>query len=121
MVRIRADTNAKHYNQALVDVFFQDAEKKIRQTGVKSSRIVNDTLKDMVGSFKGTVMALDEGFAGSDAVLAAAVWRNLATRDEDVGGVERVTAYVRAQLRRLDMVEIEKLVAGEFVFDPIDF
>ncbi|KAJ1803963.1 Ubiquinol cytochrome-c reductase assembly protein Cbp3, partial [Coemansia sp. RSA 2598] len=36
MVRIRADPDAKHYNQGLIDAFFRDTEAKIRKSGVKS-------------------------------------------------------------------------------------
>ncbi|KAI8321687.1 hypothetical protein GQ54DRAFT_176025 [Martensiomyces pterosporus] len=120
MVRIRADPSAKYYNQELVDCFFRDAEKKIRNSGIKSSRIVNDTLKDLVSSFKGTVMSLDEGFAKSDAVLAAAIWRNLVPVDEKVLQIDAITQYVRSQLAKLDQCDAEQLKAGNFSFDPIE-
>ncbi|KAJ2378351.1 Ubiquinol cytochrome-c reductase assembly protein Cbp3 [Coemansia sp. RSA 2603] len=121
MVRIRADPGAKHYNQGLVDHFFRDTEERIRASGIKSSRIVNDTLKDLVSSFKGTVMSLDEGFARSDAVLAAAIWRNLVPVDEAVLPIDAVTKYVRRQLQRLNKCDIAELSSGNFVFEPIDF
>ncbi|ORX74416.1 hypothetical protein DL89DRAFT_289980 [Linderina pennispora] len=119
LVRIRADPNAKHYNQELVDCFFRDAEKKIRDSGVKSGRIVNDTLKDLVSSYKGTVMSLDEGLVRSDAVLAAAIWRNLVPTDGAILEIDAVTKYVRTQLARLDKTTLEQLIQGEFSFDPI--
>ncbi|KAJ2819690.1 Ubiquinol cytochrome-c reductase assembly protein Cbp3 [Coemansia sp. 'formosensis'] len=120
MVRIRADPNAKHYNQGLVDCFFRDAEQKMRSSGIKSSRIVNDTLKDLVSSFKGTVMSLDEGFARSDAVLAAAIWRNLVPVDENVIQIDRIALYVRHQIQRLDKCAIDDLTAGGFAFEKIE-
>ncbi|KAJ1988487.1 Ubiquinol cytochrome-c reductase assembly protein Cbp3 [Coemansia spiralis] len=119
MVRIRADSNAKHYNQGLVDSFFIEAERKIRASGVKSGRIVNDTLKDLVSSFKGTVMALDEGFARSDAVLAAAVWRNLVPEDKMLPQVDTITRFIRSQLAALDKCSVQSLVSGEFAFPPV--
>ncbi|KAJ1734913.1 Ubiquinol cytochrome-c reductase assembly protein Cbp3 [Coemansia biformis] len=119
MVRVRADPNAKHYNQGLVDSFFQDAEQKIRGSGIKSGRIVNDTLKDLVSSFKGTVMSLDEGFARSDAALAAAVWRNLVPVDSAVLQTAAVVRYARAQLRTLDLCDMAQITTGNFEFGPI--
>ncbi|KAJ2449136.1 Ubiquinol cytochrome-c reductase assembly protein Cbp3 [Coemansia sp. RSA 2336] len=119
MVRIRANPHAKHYNQGLVDSFFRDAEARIRKSGIKSGRIVNDTLKDLVSSFKGTVMSLDEGLAVSDAVLAAAVWRNLVPIDDAVLEVDDIVKYIRAQLKQLDTCEESKILAGQFTFDPI--
>ncbi|KAJ2236796.1 Serine carboxypeptidase 3 [Coemansia sp. RSA 485] len=121
MVRIRADPDAKHYNQGLVDAFFRDTEAKIRKSGVKSGRIVNDTLKDLVSSFKGTVMSLDEGFARSDAVLAAAIWRNIVPADEAIVQVDMVTSYVRRQLQRLEKCQISDIASGSFVFEPVNF
>ncbi|KAJ2697843.1 Serine carboxypeptidase 3 [Coemansia sp. IMI 209128] len=120
MARIRADPNAKYYNQGLVDCFFRDAEKKMRASGIKSSRIVNDTLKDLVSSFKGTVMSLDEGFARSDAVLAAAIWRNLVPADDNILQIERVVRYTRRQIQRLDQCAIDDLTAGGFAFEKIE-
>ncbi|KAJ2645154.1 Ubiquinol cytochrome-c reductase assembly protein Cbp3 [Coemansia sp. RSA 1694] len=119
MVRIRADSNAKYYNQGLVDCFFMDAEQKMRSSGIKSSRIVNDTLKDLVSSFKGTVMSLDEGFARSDAVLAAAIWRNLVPVDENVIQIDQIARYVRQEIQRLDKCAIEDLTSGKFAFEPV--
>ncbi|KAJ1900529.1 Ubiquinol cytochrome-c reductase assembly protein Cbp3 [Kickxella alabastrina] len=119
MVRIRADTNSKHYNQGLIDQFFQDAEAKMRDSGIKSGRIINDTLKDLVQSFQGTVMSLDEGFARSDAVLAAAIWRNLVPVDEAVMQIDTVVRYVRQELQRLDKCEMSEITSGNFVFEPI--
>ncbi|KAJ1646565.1 Ubiquinol cytochrome-c reductase assembly protein Cbp3 [Coemansia asiatica] len=121
MVRVRADPDAKHYNQGLVDAFFRDTEARIRKSGVKSSRIVNDTLKDLVSSFKGTVMSLDEGFASSDAVLAAAIWRNIVPVDEAIVQVDAVTCYVRKELQRLDKCQISDITSGSFAFEPVHF
>ncbi|KAJ2719746.1 Ubiquinol cytochrome-c reductase assembly protein Cbp3 [Coemansia sp. Benny D115] len=120
MVRVRADPNAKYYNQALVDEFFHDTEKKIRASGIKSGRIVNDTLKDLVSSFKGTVMSLDEGFARSDAALAAAIWRNIVPVDDAVLQVDKATRYVRSQLQMLDRTDMSQITAGDFAFEHVD-
>jgi cytochrome b pre-mRNA-processing protein 3 len=47
-------------------------------------------MRDMFHQYRGAVAALDEGIMGSDAVLAAAVWRNLFGAGwGTVGGVER--------------------------------
>ncbi|KAJ2480263.1 Ubiquinol cytochrome-c reductase assembly protein Cbp3 [Coemansia sp. RSA 2131] len=119
MVRLRASPHAKHYMQGLIDAFFRDAEAKMRASGVTSGRIVNDTLKDLVSSFKGTVMSLDEGFATSDAVLAAAVWRNLVPEDEAVLQVDAVVRFVREQLSMLDACEMEDVLAGRFQFRSV--
>ncbi|KAJ2552557.1 Ubiquinol cytochrome-c reductase assembly protein Cbp3 [Coemansia sp. RSA 1933] len=119
MVRIRADPNAKHYNQGLIDCFFQDAERRIRKSGVTSGRIVNDTLKDLVSSYKGTVMSLDQGFATSDAVLAAALWRNVLPAEDMVLQIDEITRFVRSQLAALDKCSLDDLIANKFVFHAV--
>ncbi|KAJ2579612.1 Ubiquinol cytochrome-c reductase assembly protein Cbp3 [Coemansia sp. RSA 1836] len=63
-------------------------------------------------------MSLDEGFARSDAVLAAAIWRNLVPVDENVIQIDQIARYVRQEIQRLDKCAIEDLTSGKFAFEP---
>lgn len=79
-------------------------------------------LKDLFVQWRGLMAAYDEGVAKrSDAVLAAAVWRNVFRADEDVDfrqlGV--VVSYLRGVMKGLDGMEDEGVARGEVVFgDP---
>ncbi|KAK9710598.1 Serine carboxypeptidase 3 [Basidiobolus ranarum] len=75
MVRLRAEPNGKEIVQQMVNFYFLDAEQRIKDAGVTSSKIVTSTVKDLVAGFHGGVMAYDEGMCKDDPVLAAALWR----------------------------------------------
>ena len=76
--------------------------------------IRNRYLKDLFLQWRGVLAAYDEGLVKGDAVLAAALWRNLWKGNEDVDWtkVALVVAWMRACLVRLDKVAVEGLVAG---------
>lgn len=66
-------------------------------------------------------MAYDEGLVKGDAMLAAAVWRNMFKGEEevDVRKVAMVVSYLRRTLRGLEAVRDETVQMGEVVFgDP---
>ncbi|KAI5481817.1 protein required for assembly of ubiquinol cytochrome-c reductase complex (cytochrome bc1 complex) [Pseudohyphozyma bogoriensis] len=66
------------YIQELINHFFIDVELRIRGPyGVTHSRLIKGYMKDMLEQYRGSVAAYDEALVGGDAVLAAAVWRNL--------------------------------------------
>ncbi|KAJ1916797.1 Ubiquinol cytochrome-c reductase assembly protein Cbp3 [Mycoemilia scoparia] len=127
-VRLRSIPNNKHYNQELVDNLFMDAEQKIRRAGIKSGKIINDTLKDLVSSFRGSLMAYDEGMIKGDAVLASALWRNLLVAPvegevEEVGCaklMEELTMYLRKQLVLLEKVSDDDFIRGNFEFEKLE-
>jgi cytochrome b pre-mRNA-processing protein 3 len=79
-------------------------------------------LKDLFVQYRGAVAAYDEGFArGDDAVLAAALWRNVfAAREEvDYRHLATVVSYIRRVLAALDGMEDEVVVGGGLRFgDP---
>lgn len=82
----------------------------------------NKYLKDLFVRWRGLLAAYDEGVAKkNDAVLAAAVWRNLFRGDEDVDlrHLGTVVSYLRGVLKGLEGIEDEGVARGEVVFgDP---
>lgn len=65
----------------------------------------------------------DEGLCKGDAVLAAAIWRNLfdSKPDVDVELLAVITSYVRRVLSGLDKVSDETIYAGRIEFgNPAD-
>lgn len=78
-VRFRALPSplGRYFNQQLINHFFIDAEQRL-QMHTNKSRIVSSTLKDCLEQYHGSFMAYDEAIVTqSDAVLAAALWRNV--------------------------------------------
>lgn len=90
---------------------------------IGSRSIRNKYLKDLFIQWRGIIAAYDEGLIKGDAVLGAAVWRNLwkaeATGPDgkavDWSKVAWVVAYMRrvtAQLGRMDEADIVMELSG---------
>ncbi|KAJ9048768.1 Serine carboxypeptidase 3 [Entomophthora muscae] len=119
MVRIRAETDGRKVNQNLVNRFFNGVEFHIRDCGVNSERIVAKTAKSLIEAFRGGNLAYDEGICKSDAVLAAALWRNLfTTADGSIKGkqITYMVRYVRQQLKHVDGISSNYVFNGLITF-----
>jgi cytochrome b pre-mRNA-processing protein 3 len=79
-------------------------------------------LKDMFSQWRAVLLSYDEALVKGDAVLAAAVWRNLLGGREDVdfNKLAQIVGYMRRELRRLDQASDDQVVDGswKFVGDP---
>lgn len=79
-------------------------------------------LKDTFAQWRAVLLSYDEGLVKGDAVLAAAVWRNLfgAREDVDFEKLAQIVSYMRRELQRLDRASDDDVVKGEWKFkgDP---
>ncbi|KAJ0418131.1 ubiquinol-cytochrome C chaperone-domain-containing protein [Aspergillus carlsbadensis] len=136
-VRLRALPSRESfqtYSRHLIDHFSHNAENRMDVLhGLTSRSIRNKFLKDLFIQWRGVLAAYDEGLIKGDAVLGAAIWRNLwkasyhgpDEKEIDWEKVARVVAYMRrvtSELAKLDEGElIMKLVSGNsksFIFSP---
>lgn len=101
------------YSRHLIDHFSHNAEQRMDILhGLTSRSIRNKFLKDLFIQWRGVLAAYDEGLVKGDAVLGAAVWRNLWKasyagpdgKDMDWTKVARVVAYMRRVLSELSQV-----------------
>jgi cytochrome b pre-mRNA-processing protein 3 len=71
-------------------------------------------LKDLFIQWRGLLAAYDEGLVKGDAVLAAAIWRNIFKADENVNvkSLAIIVSYMRRALRGLDSVPDGSLASG---------
>jgi cytochrome b pre-mRNA-processing protein 3 len=117
-----ASSTTQTYLQHLLDHFFYDAENRMSVNHNMHARGTrNRYLKDLFIQWRGLLAAYDEGLMKGDAMLAAAVWRNVFKGDEevDVRKVATVVSYLRRTLKGLEGVPDETVQMGEVVFgDP---
>jgi cytochrome b pre-mRNA-processing protein 3 len=109
----------KTWQQHFVDHFFTDAENRmVVYHGIDSRGARNGYLKDLFLQWRGVLLAYDEGVVRGDAVLAAAVWRNLFNSDEavDFKRLVEVVAFMRSSLQKLEGMGDVELVAGRWGF-----
>ncbi|KAK9454057.1 ubiquinol-cytochrome C chaperone-domain-containing protein [Dipodascopsis uninucleata] len=123
LVRMRAlpEKYAKTYQQALVDGVFLDIEYRIvNEYKIKSGRLISNSMKELNNQLRGSIFAYDEGLMGSDAVLGAALWRNMfgGNKDVDLKTVEMMVRYVRSHIFVLEKMSDFDFGVGRFVFIP---
>lgn len=126
-VRLRALPNRESfqtYSRHLIDHFSHNAEHRMDDLhDIGSRSIRNKYLKDLFIQWRGIIAAYDEGLIKGDAVLGAAVWRNLWKAEAagpdgealDWRKVAWVVAYMRrvtAQLARMDEADIVMELSG---------
>lgn len=126
-VRIRnfpSNESVQEYSRNLVDHFSYEAETRMDvMHGITQRGIRVKYLKDLFLQWRGILAAYDEGLVKGDAVLGAAVWRNLfkgaATgpdgQELDWAQIARIVAYMRrvlVQLAAVDDASIIQAVSG---------
>ena len=79
----------------------------------------NRYLKDLYVQWRGLLAAYDEGLVRGDAVLAAAVWRNVFKANEGVNirALGQIVSYMRKYLAYLDGLQDEQLALGDLEFE----
>ncbi|KAK9353763.1 ubiquinol-cytochrome C chaperone-domain-containing protein [Lipomyces doorenjongii] len=123
LVRMRAlpQKYANAYEQALVDGIFLDLEKRmVNEYKIKSNRLINNTLKEFNSQLRGSVLAYDEGLMANDAVLGAAIWRNIfgGKKDVNMAKLAIMVRYVRTHIFVLEKMSDFDFGVGRFVFFP---
>ncbi|GAA6027527.1 hypothetical protein JCM8097_007906 [Rhodosporidiobolus ruineniae] len=79
-VRLRSlpDPIGRTYQQELINHMFIDLELRMRGPyAVSQSRLIKGYMRDLLEQYHGAIAAYDEGLVRGDAVLAAALWRNV--------------------------------------------
>ncbi|KAJ5730202.1 uncharacterized protein N7483_004710 [Penicillium malachiteum] len=141
-VRLRAlptRDSVQTYSRHLIDHFSHNAEHRMDVLhDIASRSIRNKYLKDLFIQWRGIIAAYDEGLVKGDAVLGAAVWRNLWKADStgpdgkdiDWTKVAWVVAYMRRVLSELSKMQEADIVmalskgssaaSGVFGLSPVD-
>jgi cytochrome b pre-mRNA-processing protein 3 len=108
---------AKEVSQQLFDVMFGDMDQSLREMGV-GDLSVGKKIRSMSEAFYGRVAAYEKGLqAGGDAVLIAALERNLFRGNApEAEKLQRLAAYVRSADNALARQDEHSLLRGELSF-----
>lgn len=108
------------WQEQLVNHFFQHAEDTMEINHGMSSRMIRSGhLNSLFMTWRGVILAYDEGLVKGDAVMAAAVWRNVfgSREDVDMRHVAAIVSWMRRTIRHLDqMLDPALLYHGANVF-----
>lgn len=121
VVRLRCCDKAawQAWQNQLVNHFFQHAEDKMQIDHNMGRMTRSGQLNALFQTWRGVVLAYDEGLVKGDAVMAAAVWRNVfgSREDVDMRHVAAVVAFMRRVIKQLDgMLDPALLYHGANVF-----
>lgn len=122
VVRLRCCDKAswQAWQTQLVNHFFQHAEDTMQINHGMGRMTRSGHLNSLFQTWRGVILAYDEGLVKGDAVMAAAVWRNVfgSREDVDMRHVAAVVAFMRRNIKQLDgMLDPALLYHGAKVFE----
>ena len=102
--------------QSFFDRMFADFDRALREMGT-GDLSVGKHVKRMARAFYGRIQAYEEGLAGDDSVLGAALARNVfGTVPQPIPFSEAMAAYVRDTVEELQGQSVTELLAGRILF-----
>jgi cytochrome b pre-mRNA-processing protein 3 len=108
--------SASMLGQQLVDTMFADFDRSLREIGT-GDLSVGRQVKRMAEAFYGRVHAYEDGLAGDDETLRAALQRNVyGTVSASPEQIECLAAYLRRETAGLAAQPAASLLAGEVAF-----
>lgn len=116
--RLKAERpQANQLSQSFFDRMFADFDRSLREIGT-GDLSVGKHVKRMARAFYGRILAYEEGLAGDDAALAAAVARNIfGSVRGPVSTAGPMAAYIRAVARQLRSQPAAELLCGRIWFE----
>jgi cytochrome b pre-mRNA-processing protein 3 len=115
----REQQGAAVLGQRFFDMMFADFDRSLREMGTGDLSVGRE-IKRMAEAFYGRVAVYEQGLAGDDSVLEAALQRNLfGTAPPTQANLQAIALHVRREAARLDRQGTGELLAGQITFgDP---
>jgi len=114
--RLKGLAEAAAVCQEFFDAMFADFDLSLRELGTGDLSVGRQVTR-MAEAFYGRIHAYEEGLAGDDAALTAALARNLyGTASPDPAQLDRMAAYLRRETARLAEQPVAPLIAGTIGF-----
>uniref|UniRef100_A0AAQ6AE28 Ubiquinol-cytochrome c chaperone domain-containing protein n=1 Tax=Amphiprion ocellaris TaxID=80972 RepID=A0AAQ6AE28_AMPOC len=121
LVRMRQEgREGKYMCRYIVHSMWEDVEQRSKIMGIDAIHR-KEAMKAMTETFYAAIFGYDEGIMSDDCVLAAALWRNLFSRQcEDPKQLELMVEYVRKQMQFIDALDGDDLLlTGEVKWRPL--
>lgn len=109
------DENAHNFNQSLIDCFFDDMDRSLREMGVSDTG-VGKRIKAMAGAFYGRMKAYERGLKEEQA-LQESLLRNLyGTTTASQESILRMADYVRMSVDGLKRQKTDEIRESKLAF-----
>ncbi|TRY66805.1 hypothetical protein DNTS_004760 [Danionella cerebrum] len=121
LVRMRQEgREGKYMCRYIVHSMWEDVEQRSKIMGIDPIQR-KQSMKVMTEIFYAALFGYDEGILSDDCVLAAAIWRNIFSRQcEDPRQLEMMVEYVRKQMQFIDsLVGEDLLLTGDVKWRPL--
>ncbi len=103
------------FRQELVDTFFDDMDRSLREMGV-SDVSVGKKVRKMAESFYGRVAAYEKALQEGPAAIEAALSRNIYPDGAPDGVVARLATYVATARQSLAAQDESQIIVGNVTF-----
>ena len=114
--RLKGEAAAAAVGQEFFDTMFADFDRSLREIGTGDLSVGRQVTR-MAEAFYGRIRAYEEGLAGDDAALAAALARNLyGTAPPGPAQLDRMAVYMRREAARLAGEPASGLISGRIEF-----
>ncbi|KAF1833519.1 ubiquinol cytochrome-c reductase assembly protein Cbp3 [Decorospora gaudefroyi] len=120
--RMLPQTHAPIWIQHLTNNAFWAAEDRLvvwHKFNTESMR--QKKLKELFAQWRAVLLSYDEGLVKGDAMMAAAIWRNVlgAKDDVDFEKLAQIVGYMRRELKRLENATDEEVIQGDWTFSGV--
>ena len=113
LARLKGEANA--LRQALVDEFFADMDRSLREMGVGDIS-VGKKVRKMAESVYGRIAAYEAGQAGGHAAYVAALERNVFPEGGKIAMAEKLADYAVTAAAALAALPLDEIAAGGIGF-----
>ncbi|MGH6906797.1 MAG: ubiquinol-cytochrome C chaperone family protein, partial [Aestuariivirga sp.] len=103
------------FRQRLVDVFFADMDRSLREMGAGDLSVAKKVRK-MAEVFYGRIAAYDAGLAGGREALTKALARNFFPKGDSAGAAAKLADYALSARAHLALAKADRLLEREIDF-----
>ncbi|WP_421694300.1 ubiquinol-cytochrome C chaperone family protein [Aestuariivirga sp.] len=118
LVLDRLKGKAEAFRQALVDEFFRDMDRSLREMGVGDLG-VGKRVRKMAEVLYGRIAAYDKAMTGPDDTLMQVIARNVFADQPEAMGAAHLATYMREQRAYLAGQEADAIARGHLRFKEL--
>lgn len=104
------------FRQRLVDEFFRDMDRSLREMGV-GDLSVGKKVRKMAEVFYGRVAAYDQAVAGNGDTLETVISRNIYPDGAPAGSANRLAGYLYGSRQHLSTQKARDMASGQIDFE----
>lgn len=124
LTRVMANTNddtehGRMLRNVIVEALWTDANTRAKQLAADNPSAMRAQLQELSQQFQMALIVYDDGLAGSDKVLASALWERFFEKQcHDYTHLEDLVKYVRREIHHYDSCDFKLIVEDPNILWP---